>query len=52
MENEISREKVTVTLTRAELEKILVKNWDLLEEPTKKMLVISEVVKGGSYNGN
>lgn len=46
-----TKDTITITLTRAELEKILVKNWDLLEESTKKMLVISEVVKGGSYNG-
>lgn len=47
-ENEI----ITLRLKRSELKKILLKNWDLLDDDTKRMLVISELVDGGSYNGN
>jgi len=45
-------ELITIKLKRSDLKKILLKNWDLLDDDTKRMLVISELVDGGSYNGN
>lgn len=46
------QELITIKLKRSDLKKILLKNWDLLDDDTKRMLVISELVDGGSYNGN
>lgn len=45
-------ELITIKLKKSDLKKILLRNWDLLDEDTKRMLVISELVDGGSYDGN
>ena len=41
MEN---NELITIKLKKSDLKKILLRNWDLLDDETKRMIAISELV--------
>lgn len=46
-ERENTEQLVTIKLSRGILKKIFLKNWDLLDQDTKQMLVVSGIVEVG-----
>jgi len=45
--NENTEQLVTIKLPKEILKKIFLKNWDLLDQDTKQMLVVSGIVEVG-----
>lgn len=48
MVDENTEQLVTIKLSKEILKKIFLKNWDLLDQDTKQMLVVSGIVEVGS----